>query len=190
MPTCSPDLPFGSLAPGFKISKYLKEPFMFNAESVHYLQLKQKYRSGVHWFYWIAALTMVTSLMSLAGGGWRFFLSLGVTQLIDAIAVELSASLGNATKVIAIVLDIFAVAVFAGVGFLAGKQYLWAYVVGLVLFLLDGVVSLVFGDWLGVVVHAIVLFVMFRAFRSGLELSELERLRVQQAQEQPASAPV
>jgi len=163
---------------------------MLNAESIHYLQLNQKYRSGVHWFYWIAALTLVTSLMSLAGGGWRFFLSLGVTQFIDAIAVELSASLGNATKVIAIVLDIFAVAVFAAVGFLAGKKFLWAYIVGLVLFLLDGVVSLIFGDWLGVVIHAVVLFLMFRAFKSGLELSQLERSQVTQSQEQSATAPI
>jgi hypothetical protein len=163
---------------------------MFNPETVHYLQLKQKYRSGVHWFYWIAALTLVTSLMSLAGGGWRFFLSLGVTQFIDAVAVELSASLGNATKVIAIVLDIFAVAVFAAVGFLAGKKHLWAYIVGLVLFLLDGIASLVFGDWLGVVAHAVVLFIMVRAFKSGLELSELEHSQVAQAQEPVATAPV
>lgn len=163
---------------------------MFNDDSVRHLQLSQKYRSGVQWFYWIAALTLVTSVISLAGGGWRFFLSLGVTQLIDAIAVELSASLGNATKIIAIVLDIFAIAVFAAVGWLASKRQMWAYVVGMVLFLLDGLVSLVFGDWLGVIVHAIVLFVMFRGFKSGLDLSALERSQVSQSQESPATASV
>ncbi len=164
---------------------------MFNADSVQQLQLNQKYRSGVHWFYWIAGLTLVTSVISLAGGGWRFFLSLGITQLVDAIAVELSASLGNATKVIAIVLDIFAIAVFATAGWLAGKRHLWAYVVGMVLFLLDGVVSLVFGDWLGVIVHAVVLVVMFRAFQSGLELSALERSsQGSQPQETTATASV
>ena len=163
---------------------------MFNADSVQQLQLSQKYRSGVHWFYWIAGLTLVTSVISLAGGGWRFFLSLGITQLVDAIAVELSDSLGNATKVIAIVLDIFAIAVFAGAGWLASKRHLWAYVVGMVLFLLDGIVSLVFGDWLGVIVHAIVLVVMFRAFQSGLELSALDRARVSQPRETTATASV
>ena len=163
---------------------------MFNDDSVRHLQLSQKYRSGVQWFYWIAALTLVTSVISLAGGDWRFFLSLGVTQLIDAIAVELSASLGNATKIIAIVLDIFAIAAFAAVGWLASKRQMWAYVVGMVLFLLDGLVSLVFGDWLGVIVHAILLFVMFRAFKSGLDLSALERSQVSQSQENPATASV
>ncbi|HZJ43817.1 MAG TPA: hypothetical protein VFD63_08625 [Pyrinomonadaceae bacterium] len=163
---------------------------MFNADSVQRLHLSQKYRSGVHWFYWIAGLTLVTSVISLAGGGWRFFLSLGITQLVDAIAVELSASLGNATKVIAIVLDIFAIAVFAVSGWLASKRHLWAYVVGMVLFLLDGVVSLVFGDWLGVIVHAIVLVVMFRAFQSGLELAALERAQVSQPQETTVTASV
>jgi hypothetical protein len=42
-------------------------------------QLEERMKSGANWFYWIAALSLVTSVISLAGGTWGFFVSLGVT---------------------------------------------------------------------------------------------------------------
>ena len=36
--------------------------------------LQQRYRSGARWFFWIAGLTIVTSLMALSGAGFAFFL--------------------------------------------------------------------------------------------------------------------
>ena len=32
-------------------------------------ELAQRYRSGVNWFYWIAGLTIITSLIATFGGG-------------------------------------------------------------------------------------------------------------------------
>ena len=112
-------------------------------------------------------------------GLWRFFLSLGVTQYIDGIATVLSAELGNATKAIAIVLDIFVTAIFAAFGLLASKKQLWAYVAGMVVFLLDGLLSLAFFDVIGILVHGFVLYVMFRGFQAGRELMALERTMAQ-----------
>lgn len=144
-------------------------------DRMQYATARQRYKSGANWFYWIAGLTIITSVIGLLGGGWRFFLSLGTTQLIDAIANAASQGLGNATKVIAFVLDIFITAAFAASGALAHKKHLWAYVAGMVVFLLDGLVSLVFLDWIGIIVHGFVLFVMFRGYQAGRELVALER---------------
>lgn len=152
-------------------------------------ELSQRFRSGANWFYWIAALTLVTSIISLLGGGWRFFLSLGVTQLIDVIAILAADSWGDATKVIALVLDIFITAMFAGFAFLASKRLLWAYVAGMVVFLLDGLLSLVFVDFIGIIVHGFVLFVMIRGFMAGREMLALERAMAEAARAAEASAP-
>lgn len=148
-------------------------------DHIQHEQLSERYQKGARWFYLIAALSLVTSVIMLLGGGWRFFLSLGVTQIIDGIATALSAELGNATKVIAIVLDIFVTAIFAAFGFLASKKQLWAYVAGMVVFLLDGLLSLAFFDVIGILVHGFVLFVMFRGFQAGRELMALERTMAQ-----------
>jgi len=154
---------------------------MYDADRIQLAQLSQRFQSGAKWFYWIAALTFITSVIGLLGGGWRFFLSLGVTQIIDGIATGLSADFGNATKVIAIVLDIFVTAIFAGFGLLASKRQLWAYVLGMVVFLLDGLLSLAFFDVIGIIVHGFVLFVMFRGFQAGRELAALKRTMAQAA---------
>lgn len=50
-------------------------------DSAERQQLEQRMKSGANWFYWIAALSLVTSIISLAGGDWGFLVSLGVTQL-------------------------------------------------------------------------------------------------------------
>ena len=160
-------------------------------DRMKYAAARQRYQSGANWFYWIAGLTIITSVITLMGGGWRFFLSLGTTQLIDGIARGASVSLGDATKVIAFVLDIFITAAFVAFGALAHKKHLWAYVVGMVVFLLDALLSLVFSDWLGFLVHAFVLFVMFRGYQAGREVVALERAyaesQAQAAAAQPAA---
>ena len=156
--------------------------FENNFDHIKHQELSARYRSGANWFYWIAALTFVTSIISLLGGGWRFFLSLGITQVIDGIAVGASESLGDATKVVAIVLDIFITAMFAGFAYLANKRQMWAYITGMVVFLLDGLLSLLVTDLIGILVHGFVLFVMIRGYMAGREMLALERVMAQATQ--------
>jgi hypothetical protein len=161
---------------------------MYEADYGQRAELSQRYKNGANWFYWIAGLSIVTSIIAFAGGGWGFLISLGTTQVIDAIAAGLSAELGGAPRVVALVLDLLVTGAFVAFGVLAGKRFLWAYIIGLVAFLLDGLVSLLVQDWLGVVAHAVVLFIMFRGFQAGRELTNLEQAMAQQGSE-PASQP-
>lgn len=138
-------------------------------------EVSQRYRNGANWFYWIAALTMITSIIAHFGGGWGFLIGLGVTQIIDGMGEVFAAELGSAPKVIALVLDMIVTGVFVLFGYLANKKYLWAYMLGMVVFLLDGLLFLLFQDLLGVIVHAVVLFFMFRGYLAGRELVSLEK---------------
>ena len=152
-------------------------------------QLTQDYKRGANWFYWIAGLTMITSLIAFGGGGFRFLISLGSTQIIDGIAAAVSEELGSAAKVVALVLDLIVTGVFALFGFLAGKKMLWAYVLGMVAFGLDGLVNLVAADFIGILAHAFALFFLVKGFLAGRELVSLEKEMAQQAAAaQPAPA--
>jgi len=155
-------------------------------------ELTQRYRSGANWFYWIAGLTIVTSLIAFWGGGIRFLVSLGLTQFIDGFAAALATELGGAVQVVALLLDLVVTGVFVLFGYLAGKKLLWAYVAGMVVFLLDGLLSLAFQDVIGVIAHAVVLFWLFRGFQAGRELVSLEKIMAEQAaataQQQPEPA--
>jgi len=150
-------------------------------DQIAHSQAAQGYRSGVKWFYWIAALTIITSFIAFFGGGIRFLISMGVTQFIDAVGAGLATQLGSAAQVVALVLDLIVTGVFALFGYLAGKKMLWAYIVGMVIFLLDGLLSLALVDVVGVIAHAVVLFFLFRGFQAGQSLISLEKLMAEQA---------
>jgi hypothetical protein len=161
-------------------------------DHIQHQELTQRYRSGANWFYWIAGLTIVTSLIAFWGGGIRFLVSLGLTQFIDGFAAALATEIGGAVQVVALLLDLVVTGVFVLFGYLAGKKLLWAYVAGMVVFLLDGLMSLAFQDWIGVIAHAVVLFWLFRGFQAGRELISLEKIMAEQAaataQQQPEPA--
>jgi hypothetical protein len=154
---------------------------------MEHTDLETRYKSGANWFYWIAGLTLVTSIISFSGGDWRFLISLGTTQVIDA----LSAELGESAKMVAMVLDVILAGVFVVFGVLAGKKLLWAYILGMVVFVLDGLVSLVVQDWIGVIAHVVVLVFMVPGFLAGRKLVEIEQAMAQsQAAEAQASTSI
>ncbi|HJS23215.1 MAG TPA: hypothetical protein VJ751_02510 [Pyrinomonadaceae bacterium] len=150
-----------------------------NYDNVKHAELTQSYKSGANWFYWIAGLTIVTSLIAFGGGGIRFLIGLGITQIIDGVAEAISADGGGVAKVVALVLSLLISGVFIIFGWLANKKSLGAYIVGMVLFGLDGLLSAMFQDWIGVIAHAVILFFLFRGFQAGRELVSLEKTMAQ-----------
>lgn len=124
-------------------------------------------RGGASWFYWIAAFSLVNSVVAFTGSAWRFLLGLGVTQLIDGLGEAMSSSAG---RVVALALNLIVAGMFVFFGVFARKAYLWAFVVGMALFALDGAIFLLAQDWLGVGFHAFALFCIFRGLAGARQL--------------------
>jgi hypothetical protein len=137
--------------------------------------LEQRYKSGARWFFWIAGLTIVTSIVSLFGGGFAFFLSLGSTQFIDGVAKGMSQEFGETTKIVGLILDILVAGVFALIGWFALKRQLWSFIVGMVLFVLDALLLLVSQIWISFAFHLLVVYWIFKGFQAARQLSDLER---------------
>ena len=152
-----------------------------NFDNVRHEELAQSYKSGANWFYWIAGLTLVTSVIAFGGGGIRFLISLGITQIIDGVAEAIAADGGGAAKVVALVLALLISGVFIIFGVLANKKLLGVYILGMVVFGLDGLLSLAYQDWIGVIAHGVVLFFLFRGFQAGRELVSLEKAMAENA---------
>jgi hypothetical protein len=148
-------------------------------------QLEERMKSGAHWFYWIAALSLVTSIISLSGSDWAFMVSLGVTQLIDAVAKGVAAEAGWGFKVVAFVFDVVAAGVFAVLGYFAVKRNQWAFVAGIALYGLDALVCALVGLWFGLAFHAFALFSIFGGYKACTALDELDK----QAPPPPAPEP-
>ena len=126
-------------------------------------ELVKRMQSGASWFYWIAAFSIVNSILRATGAAGSFALGLGVTALID----EFAAALGGSAKVIAIALNLAAAAVLALFGFFAGKGQAWAFIVGMVLLGVDTALTILGQAWLSLALHAFALFCIFAGFRAS-----------------------
>ena len=128
------------------------QPGASNAAVVHQL------RSGASWFYWIAGLSLVNSIISFSGSSWHFLFGLGITQIFDG----LRENLGSAGTIVVLALDLAAAGLFILFGVFANKGHLWAFITGMVLFGLDGLLFVLVKDWLGVGFHVFVLYCLYR----------------------------
>jgi hypothetical protein len=143
---------------------------MTSEDAVQRYQLEERCRSGARWFYWIAALSLITSLIALSGNEWGFIVSLGVTQLVDALANNA----GGGAKIIALVFDLMAAGAFALVGYFASKRHAWLFVAGMVAYALDGLLFIIVQDWLAIAFHAFALYGIFGGYRACKTLQALD----------------
>ena len=125
-------------------------------------------KSGGSWFYWIAGLSLINSISAFAGSTWRFIVGLGITQVFDAFGH----SLGTGGKGVVLALDLLAAGLFILFGVFAVKGHAWAFIVGMVLFALDGLVFLLVKDWIGVGFHVFVLYCLFRGFSASRQIRQ------------------
>ena len=124
--------------------------------------LESKIESSAKWFYWVAGLSVVNTLIIFFGGEVSFIVGLGITQLIDGFVYEAS----ETAKFVVLFINILISGMFAIFGYFALKQEKWAFIVGMVLYFLDGLIFLLVDDWLSIAFHAYVLFSLFGGIKS------------------------
>lgn len=134
------------------------------------LRLESQHKNGASWFYWIAGLSIINSIAAFAGSDWGFIFGLAVTQVVDGLAKMAG---GNVATVAALVIDVFIAGVLVSLGVFAHKGQIWAYWVGMVLYALDGIVSLIATFWLSVLFHAFALYSIYKGLAAQKELRAL-----------------
>lgn len=134
------------------------------------LALEKRLRSGADWFFWIAGLSVVNTVVALSGSEWGFILGLAVTQVIDAIG----RGMGPTGVVIAVVLDLVIIGLFVFFGIFARKSKNWSFIVGMLLYAADASLSWLASDWLGLGFHVLALFFLFSGLKASQELKVVE----------------
>lgn len=142
------------------------------------LRLERQFKEGTSWFFWIAGLSLVNSVILTIGGGWNFLIGLGITQLVDgfasAVATYFRPEVSTTIQVLALIIDVGVAGVFALLGFFAKKGHRWGFTVGMTLYALDGLIFLIVPDFVSIGFHIFALFWMFAGLRANRRLSELE----------------
>lgn len=137
-------------------------------------RLAAQAKSGAQWFYWIAGLSLINSVIQLTGGTWSFVVGLGVTQIVDAIAAAVASQgggSGGALRAIALVADLGAAALFVLFGVLAAGGKRWAFLVGMVLYAIDGLIVLKFADFVSAGFHAFACYGLYRGLAASRQLA-------------------
>jgi hypothetical protein len=138
--------------------------------------LQRQMKNGAFNFYWIAGLSMVTSIFFVFSTRSPFVVGLGVTQFMDIIVHNISQSFPNFTLLlqgIGLLLDLFICGVFASCGYLAAKRHRWAFISGMILYGLDAILTLVSPDFFGFGFHLFFLWFLFNGLQALNELTEI-----------------
>jgi hypothetical protein len=128
-------------------------------------------KAAAGWFLWVAALSMVNSFLSMSGSGMRFIFALGTAQIIDALAHQA----GNGGMVLDLIINGFVAAVLLLFWNFARKGQKWAFLVGMAVYAVDGLILLTFKDLLGVAFHAYALYRMYRGIAVIPVLQRIEQ---------------
>ena len=121
---------------------------------------------GSREFYWVAGLSLVNSALTHFDVHVRFPMGLGITQVMDGIAIGLQQQLGGIAVAIAITFALLGAGFFALFGWLTGRGIKAALLIGVALYGLDGVLCLLFRDWFAVAFHAYILYKLIQAVRN------------------------
>lgn len=144
------------------------------------VELEKRFKSGASWFYWVAGLSLVNSVVALFGGEWGFIFGLGITQMVDAavaVLAEETVETTNIVRVVGLAVNAGVVGVVALMGWLARRGHRWVFVVGLVLYAGDALLFVLVGDWLGLAFHGWVLFAVTSGYLACRQLAALDAER-------------
>ncbi len=142
-----------------------------------YAACLQAGNAGANWFYWIGGLSLVNTAMAHGGSDRHFIIGLSVTAVVDAIAQQIGKEHPQAASLaigLAIGFSVCTVVVVILFGWLSRKRLLWAFGIGMGLYLLDGLAYLFLGDFLSAGFHAYALFSMSRGFTAYRQMTQLE----------------
>jgi hypothetical protein len=150
----------------------------------HQEQLAAKMRNGANWFFWIAGLSVVNTVILLMEGDRHFVVGLGITQLVNGIALAIAkqnpetATIG---KAVAFVITLLISAVVGAFALGARRGWGWIFILGMALYFLDGLLFILFQDWMSVGFHLFALWGIFGGMRASRELRAMDFVAVAEA---------
>ena len=122
-------------------------------------------QSAARWFWWIAGLSLVNTVLFFAGSDTSFVIGLAMTTLASAAFAD--------NLPVAIVLAGLTIGFYYFVGLQAERHKLWAFYAGLVVYIADGLLYVLFEDWMSVGFHALAAFFIVKGIIRVRELARL-----------------
>src|SRR6266536_3387123 len=100
----------------------------------------------------------------------------GIPKEPKILSADMSSTASLVIKAIAFVLDLGVAGLFVLFGWLAKKRYAWGFIVGMILYALDGLIFVLVGSWLSVGFHAFALVGLYGGLKAIYTLRRLPEL--------------
>jgi len=133
------------------------------------LKLQARMRGGAGWFMAVALFSVVNSALLFFNAKLHFIVGLGVTQIFDGAGK----ALGTAGSAVGLVVSLCASAIFLLFWKFAREGKQWAFLTGMVLYGLDGLIFLGFGLILDFGFHIFALYCMYKGLSALNALNQL-----------------
>ena len=132
--------------------------------------VKLRMRRGAGWFLTVAVLSGVNTLLQAFDAKIRFIFGLGITQVVDAIAHRS----GQNGMIMMIAVDglFIVLLILCSRWARAGSQ--GAFLGGMIAYVLDGVLLLLFSMWIDAAVHAYALWRIWDGYSASRELAQMQ----------------
>ena len=109
-------------------------------------------------FYWIAILSLINLILLITDSSVIFPTGLAIASLLAALSYWLELT----GRIFAALGALGTVGLFALFGYYGKKGANWAFIAGIALYTLDGIIWSFIGDWISVGFHALILFFIIR----------------------------
>jgi hypothetical protein len=134
------------------------------------MKLQARMRSGAGWLMAVALFSVINSALMMTSAKIHFIVGLGVTQIADGMG-----RVGGATgTIVGFVVTLITAGIFLLFWKFARDGQQWAFLAGMVLYGLDGLIFLGFGLWLDLAFHAFALFNMYKGLQA---LNAIKQIR-------------
>lgn len=135
---------------------------------------EEEVKKGAGWFLWIALLSIINSIIVASGGSLNFILGLGITQIIDGLTMYSVPDGLNLDKTTGLSINLIITSIFFLFAYFARQKKPWAFITGMVLYGLDGLLFLPLQDYLGFGFHVFALIMLFKGFQAMRVLNKIE----------------
>lgn len=128
---------------------------------------------GANWFFWLAVLSIINSLLVYYLQIKNTPFALGITQWLDGTAGGWNNVVsGIAMTEKALAINLVIALLLAGFGYLARRGSDLAFVLGMFVYLMDGLLVLGLKDFFGFAFHLFALFFLFKGLLASRHLRE------------------
>jgi hypothetical protein len=136
------------------------------AELKNQIDPEKVVKGGANWFYWIAGLSLINSLVLLTESEFGFIVGLGITQLFDGIIIEIFGGYSIWSLIPSLGFSL----IFTVIGYYANKYSKTAFITGMIFYSLDTLIFLLVSDYLSIGFHVFALFMIYKGYKFLNEL--------------------